>query len=113
MSKKQARGSALFHEMLAWSIENENDRGELMRSVWSGTPWIVNAYTGPIQNHGAYRAIMEWCLKEFGKEASPIHGIEGQWRAGGATVVGWTWMGFATEEMMERFKSKWKVRDRE
>lgn len=27
---------------------------------------------------------------------------------GGATIHGWTWIGFATEDMMTRFSERWQ-----
>lgn len=80
---------------------------ELMHQVWDGTPWMVDAYTGSISNEGRYREMMEWCRDEFGPEAWPIHGKPGDWHCGGATVFGWTWMGFAAKDMMEKFIERW------
>ena len=81
--------------------------GNLMHEVWDGTPWIVDAFTGPIDNYGRFREIMDWCRCEFGDESWPIHGKPGDWHCGGATVHGWTWIGFATEEMMQKFIDRW------
>ena len=87
-------------------LERQPERKELMAKVWRDTPWMVDAYTG---SHDTDRRhdLMEWCREQFGPEAWPIHGHPGQWHSGGATVDGWTWMGFATEEQMRRFTERW------
>ena len=90
-------GSDIYQRLIAPVDDN------LMHKVWDGTPWIVDAFTGPIDNYGRYREIMDWCRGEFGDEAWPIHGKPGNWHCGGATVNGWTWIGFANEEMMQKF----------
>ena len=79
---------------------------ELMRQVWSGTPWMVDAFTGSCASH-RYFTLMRWCRDQFGPEAWPIHGKPGRWCSGGATFDGWTWMGFETEEMMRQFQERW------
>ncbi|HET8792079.1 MAG TPA: hypothetical protein VFM75_12800 [Modicisalibacter sp.] len=75
---------------------------ELMHRVWDGTPWMVDAYTGS-PDDDRYREIAEWCRDNFGPEAWPIHGKPGSWHSGGAIVMGWSWMGFRTREMMNAF----------
>lgn len=93
---RRVEGSDLYRRQIAPCPD------DLMRKVWDGTPWMVGACT-----KGRWRAIMEWCTKEFGPEAWPIHGRAGQWHIGGATVHGYTWIGFATEDMMNRFVERW------
>lgn len=95
------QGSPLYQRQIA------NSEDALMHQVWDGTPWMIEAYTGSIANYGRYREIMEWCHYHFGPEAWPIHGLPGHWHSGGATVMGWTWMGFATEAMMQQFVEAW------
>lgn len=107
---KEVEGSDLFQRTMARADSQVDDplgRGDLMRRVWEQTPWMVNAYTDSIANHGRYREIMDWCREKFGPEAWPIHGKPGVWYSGGATVMGWTWMGFATKEMMDQFVEQW------
>jgi len=96
-------GSDLYQRQIAPSED------ELMHKVWDGTPWMVDAYTGSISNTGRYREIMEWCQEHFGPEAWPIHGKPGDWHCGGVTIDGWTWMGFRTKGMMERFCKAWSA----
>ncbi|WP_278366920.1 hypothetical protein [Marinobacter salarius] len=85
---------------------------KLMHKVWDGTPWMIDAYTGGMaRGDERYREIMEWCRDQFGPEAWPIHGKPGDWHCGGATVMGWTWLGFATKEMMDKFAAAWPVPD--
>ena len=108
MQTEKPMGTELFRQTMEWADREENEkRGELMHKVWKGTPWVVNAYTGSIANHGRYRDIMDWCREHLGAEALPIHGKPGLWHSGGATIHGWTWMGFATEEMMDKFLQRW------
>lgn len=93
-------GSELYQRQI---IKGDND---LLREVWGSTPWMVQAYTGSWADDRIME-IREWCTDEFGPEAWPIHGKPGRWHSGGATVNGWTWMGFETEEMMHRFIERW------
>jgi hypothetical protein len=98
-------GSDLYLRALAFN-DDDPERKALMAKVWCGTPWMVDAYTG---SHDSARRheLMEWCREQFGPEAWPIHGHAGQWHSGCATVDGWTWMGFATEDQMHRFVERW------
>jgi hypothetical protein len=36
-----------------------------------------------------------------------LHGKFGRWLFGGATVDGWTWVGFDTEAAMSEFRAAW------
>jgi len=95
-----AIGSPLYQRQIA------NSDDQLMRKVWDGTPWMCDAYTGPTAGDRDDE-IYKWCRDKFGPEAWPIHGHPGRWHRGGATVFGWTWMGFATEQMMQQFLDRW------
>lgn len=97
--------SELYHRMLEYDY-GDDDRRDLMEKVWSGTPWMVDTFTDGINSHRE-REITEWCRAEFGDEAWPIHGRPGTWHRGGATIHGWTWFGFDTEEKMHRFCERW------
>ena len=94
--------SKLYREL----IENNKDHPILVE-VWSSTPWVVNSYTDSISNYGRYFEIMEWCRNNFGVESMPIWGKEGNWHSGSATIFGWTWIGFKTEEMMNKYIERW------
>ena len=98
-------GTDLYRSALAFN-DDDPERQALMAQVWRDTPWMVDAYTG---SHDTDRRhdLMEWCREQFGPEAWPIHGLPGQWHSGGATVDGWTWMGFATEARMRQFMERW------
>ena len=98
-------GTDLYRSALEFN-DDDPERKALMAKVWRDTPWMVDAYTG---SHDTDRRhdLMEWCREQFGPEAWPIHGHPGQWHSGGATVDGWTWMGFATEEQMCAFIERW------
>lgn len=82
-------------------------QNELIRRVWDPTPWMVDAYTGSCSEE-RYQELAEWCREQFGPEASPIHGLSGTWQRGGATVFGWTWIGFATEAQLQQFLTRWE-----
>lgn len=78
------------------------ERGEMMKKVWDVTPFVVNVRTGS-PDDDQYRKIVSWCREHLGPDAWPIHGRDGNWQTGGATVFGETFMGFATAEYLERF----------
>ena len=105
LSAELGAGTDLYRRALAFN-DDDAERKALMAQVWRDTPWMVDAYTG---SHDDNRRLdlMQWCREQFGPEAWPIHGRPGQWHSGGATVHGWTWMGFATEEQMRRFVDRW------
>jgi len=94
-------GSALYGRVVAPSDD------PLMHKVWQGTPWMMDAHTGSI-NSDRWHDVIEWCRENYGPEAWPIHDRPGQWHTGGATIHGWTWLGFATEEMMTAFAEHWQ-----
>ena len=98
------KGSKLYQHQIAHYV---NDH--LMHKVWDGTPWMVDAFTGSPRTDDRYCEIMEWCRDNLGPEAWPLHGTQGNWYSGGSTVDGWTWVGFATEEMMLKFIDAWPV----
>lgn len=68
-------------------------------------PWLITQRPAVI--------IMDWARERFGDEAWPIHGKAGSWHRGGATVYGWTWFGFDTEDRMREFQIKWGGTDQE
>jgi hypothetical protein len=96
-------GAALFHRMIAFNHGDE-ERDRLMRKVWSGTPWMVDAWT---DDEWRLREMRLWCRGKFGDEADPFRDHSGSWRSGNATVCGWTWFGFATEAQMQEFGVAW------
>ncbi|MEM6499303.1 MAG: hypothetical protein AAF709_21580 [Pseudomonadota bacterium] len=99
-------GSSLYQRSMSYYEANERDGGILQHKVWDGTPWMVDVYTGRVADDRDLE-IRDWCQKNFGEMAWPIHGRKGSWHRGGATVYGWTWFGFASEEMMNQFLSRW------
>ena len=102
--------SDLYRRMLEYDYGDE-DRRDLMEKVWSGTPWMVDAFTDGI-NSPRERAMIEWCRDEFGDEAWPIHGKSGSWHYGCVTIHGWTWFGFDTEDKMHQFCERWPAPSR-
>ena len=74
--------------------------------VWDPTPWVIDVRTGSQdQGVGATkgRSMNEWLRDNAGRESWPIHERPGDWHWGGATVDGWTWLGFAREDRMRAF----------
>ena len=105
-------GSDLYRQVIAYDY-GDDKRRDLMREVWSATPWMVNAHTGGSLDDPIREAeIHSWCTERFGPQHNPWSGPPGKWRRGSATICGWTWMGFATEEMMQQFMERWPDNDR-
>lgn len=100
----EVRGTELFERMLAFNYE-DTERAELMRKVWSVTPFMVDCETGS-PGDASYQRIMKWCRRNFGPEAWPIHGRDGEWQSGTATVFGWTWIGFKTQDQLDQFLAR-------
>lgn len=100
-------GSPLYERVMACADRDEDrERAALSRKVWNGTPWMLNV-NGGSPGGDQTREIILWCREHFGDEAWPIHSEAGNWQRGSATVYGWTWYGFATEQMMQKFQAKW------
>jgi hypothetical protein len=97
----------LYQRTMAFDY-GDGERTALMHKVWDGFPWMVNAYTGGYSlERDREREILLWCEENIGKQASPIHEIPGRWHRGGATIHGWTFMGFVSEADMKRFQERW------
>lgn len=97
--------TALYQRMVAFNY-GDDERAALMRKVWAGHQWMVDAFTGrcgDVREH----EMLHWCYDTFGEQASPIHGRAGEWLRGSATVNGWTWFGFANKPDMEKFLARW------
>lgn len=88
------------------------DRGALMRKVWEPTPWMLDSFTGRC-GEARERDILHWCYDTFGDQASPIHERAGVWQRGSATINGWTWFGFSTEQQMHLFATQWPAQAEE
>lgn len=86
--------------------QSEPELNDLMFKVWSPTPWMVDAFTGRICEDRDHQ-MRAWCHEQFGDECSPILGKTGTWQRGYATINGWTWFGFASEEQMASFCDAW------
>ena len=97
-------GTPLYDRLITYDY-GDDERRDLMEKVWSVTPYVVNVMTGNI-NGDDWRAMMQWCREAFGAEAWPIHGREGKWQTGGATIFGETHIGFATSEDLATFQAK-------
>ena len=104
--KEREMSTPLYRDYI---LANNPDPADLQRKVWDGTPWIVDVYTGGSANVDRDRSIILWCADHFGEEAWPFSDEPraGRWKRGGATVFGWTWYGFDTEEAMNEFRAAW------
>jgi hypothetical protein len=101
-------GTELYRWMLDFDYGDTN-RKEIMEEVWRDTPWIIDTYTGSVGSDLDIE-IRSWCQDKFGPESFPLIERPGQWHRGCATVHGWTWYGFATEEQMLLFNKHWRTR---
>jgi hypothetical protein len=95
----------LYYRTIAFDY-GDQERNILMREVWAPTPFMIDAYTGPTWGE-LDRDMREWCRDVFGGECFTIGGREGRWQRGGATIHGWTWYGFSTEEELTKFLERW------
>ncbi len=78
----------------------------LSHKVWDPTPWVIDVFTGSYntdEGMGRRHDMSDFCVAHFGKESWPIHDKPADWHWGGATVDGWSWIGFKTEAMMQQF----------
>jgi hypothetical protein len=97
-------------ELFVRYVLPDNSHDGINRKVWSGTPWLTNAWTdSSSRDPERRRAMIDWCLQRFGEPAQPFGPAPtpGRWREGNATVMGWTWYGFATEAEMREFEAAW------
>lgn len=94
-------GTELYERTIAFDY-GDVERSDLMKKVWSVTPWMVDCYTGNI-NSDTEREMREWLYSNVGDQAFPIHGRPGNWQFGSATIHGWTWVGFSSKELLEKF----------
>ena len=101
-------GTALYERMIERS-KDDPDSGELMRQVWSPTPWIIEVRDFE-PNSKEWFDFVRWALSELGDESMPLHGHAGVWRRGNATVFGETWYGFAAEHLMDKFMRRYPDR---
>jgi hypothetical protein len=105
------QGSPLWQRMLKRSMPGD-EQDDLTLRIWSETPWMVDARTGNFDS-AEYRSIIDWCTEKWGSQASPIHRMPGTWQMGGVTTFGWTWIGFATKDMMLEFTETWECKPEE
>lgn len=77
-----------------------------MRQVWEGTPFMVDAFTGSV-GQPRWREMAAWLTEKFGPQAYPWGGKAGRWFLGTATIHGWTWLGFDTQEALDEFTARW------
>lgn len=77
-----------------------------MREVWEQTPWVIDVETGSVVSDVAFN-MRKWLVARLGKQLFPFGDKPwvGEWQFGGATVNGWTWLGFSKEADMNAFMS--------
>lgn len=92
----------IYRKIIEHAQSVDEEALDLAHKVWDPTPWVINVKTGSFDEN-IYPPMREFCLKNFGEESWPIHNKPRNWYRGGVTLFGWTWMGFATKEMMEQF----------
>lgn len=102
-------GTDIFRRAIdAAMYDGDEERAELMRRVWEPTPWMADVWTGGLSHEfGREQEVREWCTAHFGPECFVIGGRDGKWQRGNATINGWSWMGFATDEMLNEFMAVW------
>lgn len=98
--------TALREEILSYDYGDEG-MNALMRKVWAPFPHIINAYTDSSPTLRTLE-MLDWLREQFGPEARPLQDVAGVWHRGGATVNGWTWIGFTTETAMNEFLERWR-----
>ncbi len=99
-------GTDLYRRVISMS-EGDKDGGQLTHQVWSGTPWMCDAYQGrESKDDNRVGEMILWCNERFGREAWPIHERLGRWHRASFTLDGWTWFGFDTEAAMKEFQAK-------
>lgn len=107
---ERVEGSDLYRSM----IRNVHaDFSDLMRQVWTPTPWMADVYTDSPSRDGGdrMRRMRGWCRQRWGEESDPLRGRTGQWRAGDATIDGRTWWGFREREQLDEFVAAWPQED--
>lgn len=97
---------------MAYYEAKEEDGGELQHRVWDATPWMIDVYEGSMETM-RYRDLIMWSDDKWGPQFWWPSGREGSWQRGSATVFGWTWWGFDTEEKMREFQAEWGGTDAE
>jgi hypothetical protein len=79
----------------------------LERKVWGPTPWVIDVRSpcrdDEFSNAPHRMDHVAWLRANIGTESWSIYGKPGDWNFAGATVNGETWLGFRTEEQMQRF----------
>ena len=98
--------SELYTSIIDWNTKRSAEDLALAHEVWDMTPWVVDVYDGRTQD-GRYLEMMHWCRERWGDQAWWPSGRKGSWQRGGATVDGWTWWGFDTENKMSEFVAAW------
>jgi hypothetical protein len=71
-----------------------------MHKVWDPVPWVVDVYN---DSEEARMEMHHLLTVNFGRERWWPSDRDGNWQFGGATVDGWTYVGFKGEEMLRRF----------
>lgn len=105
----EPEGTELYGRIVSHDY-GDPDTNALMLKVWSVTPFVVDFYTDSINSDRELR-IKKWLRDKHGPEAWPIHGREGLWQFGSATIHGWTHVGFARRRDLDEFLEHWRSAD--
>ncbi len=99
-------GTDLYQSIIDWNARQSAELLRLAHEVWDMTPWVVDVFEGANRDMG-YMDRMHWCRERWGDQAWWPSGLKGAWQRGGATVDGWTWWGFDSEDKMNEFLAAW------
>lgn len=98
----------IYNSIIAWNTERGPEDAALAHEVWDMTPWVVDVFDGQWSEEPQRRyEMMHWCRDRWGEQAWWPSGRKGAWQMGSATVCGWAWWGFDSEEHMKEFVAAW------
>lgn len=100
-------GNELYNKIISYDYGNDELKS-LMKKIWQGTPYVVNAYFGDFdEKNDRAEKIRYWCVKNFGERNDFLRGISGNWTEGNVTILGYNWIGFKTKEQLDKFIEVW------
>lgn len=102
----EPEGTELYGRIVTYD-HGDDERNDLVRMVWSHTPFVVDFFTGSVDEERE-NSIRRWLHEKHGRECRPIHGRDGLWQFGSAVVNGWQWIGFKHKRDLEEFLNEWR-----
>lgn len=103
--------SPIYNRIMEYHKDNAEQLA-LEHKVWDNTPFIIDVHIGSMHTEEGmdrFDRMHSWLEKNIGDEAWPIHDKPGNWHRAGATVDGWTWIGFHTQEMADQFTKEFPL----